>query len=540
MSRFKLVSILFIQLCLFLYISTQKHGYQCDELWTFNISNSEHVLYDESTPFSSYINKQLDKQLLNNFFCINPNSSFDLSIPWKNSFFDPHPPLYYCVIHLFSSIFSFINNGYDFYIGFFINLIFFVFTQLFIYFISKEVLKDSSLHLIPIFLYGFSLCCIDSVLIIRMYSMLTTFTCCFFYLHILLIKQIISKNNIDTPYLIYIFIVFILGFLTQLYFLIFAFFTCFYFFVLLLMKKHYFIVAKYTTTMFFSFILSILLCRDILIKIFGTNQHAVHISNSLLTFDFIDNFFEWIFILDKHTYIASTFMVLFAFLLLFSICKHHSNKINDNFFNVKQININIAVSSLSLYIAIVVLSTIAIISKITLFTSPRYIIFISPLCFVFLISMLGNNIPIVFKNKNIIFLAVVLFMILNISQYKNIMWLNFEQKNLIDILDSNNSPEKMLIIVKKNILYEGGGEPWWPTITALQLSCKIKKTCIIYIDDIEKINNTYVNDKNLLVCIDSRIKNEFLDKIFYSLQFKNKKLLHEFDEHQGKIFLLSK
>ena len=541
MNRFKLFVIIFIQISLFLYISTQKHGYQCDELWTFNISNSEHVLYDESTPFSSYVNKQLDKKLLNNFFCINSDSAFDFSIPWNNSFFDPHPPLYYCIIHLFSSIFYFVNNEFNFYIGFFVNLLFFVFTQLFIFLISKEILKDSSSFFVPLFLYGFSLCCIDSIMIIRMYSMLTAFTCCFLYLHILLIKHIMYKNNIDRKYFLFVFIIFICGFFTQLYFLIIAFFICFYFVILLLTQKQYKFIIKYTTTMCVSLILSIILCRDILVKIFGANQHTAHISKSLMTFDFFNHFFEWIFILDKCTYIVSTFLSIFVLLFIFSIYNCYTREKNiKNFFDLKKINIGITVNPLSFYVFIVVLSTLAIISKITLFTSSRYIIFISPFCFILITSIIENNIAIVFKNKKLFVLVLSLFMALNISQYKNIMWLNFEQKKVINILDSKYSPEKILIVVKKNISYEGGGEPWWPAITSLQISSKIKNTYITYIDDIEKICNMYINDKNLLVCIDSRINQESLNKIFCSLRFKSQDLLHEFDEHQGKIFLLSK
>lgn len=128
---------------------------------------------------------------------------------------DVHPPLFYIIVHLASSI---AYGTFSKHIIFTINLIFFILTCIQIRKILN-LLDKKTITIQAIILYGLSIGAISTVIFLRMYQMLVFFVLTSLKIHIEIIQQDfeINKNNRNK-----LIITTILGFLTQYYFCIFA------------------------------------------------------------------------------------------------------------------------------------------------------------------------------------------------------------------------------------------------------------------------------------------------------------------------------
>lgn len=135
-----------------------------------------------------------------------------ISVIWNQSR-DVHPPLFYVLVHLVSSLFL---GHFTKYIIFIINIVFFILTCIVICRIFK-LYNNKKLAVYALIMYGLSMGAISTVMFQRMYMMLTFWIVLYIYISLKITRKGMSKQNI-----IQLGIVTILGFLTQYYFCIFA------------------------------------------------------------------------------------------------------------------------------------------------------------------------------------------------------------------------------------------------------------------------------------------------------------------------------
>ena len=102
---------------------------------------------------------------------IQPSDIFNfVPVIWNQSR-DVHPPLFYLLVHIVSSLFL---GTFSKYIVFSINIIFYILTCIYIYKIFKLYKKEKA-GIIAVILYGLSIGAISTVMLQRMYMMMTFF-----------------------------------------------------------------------------------------------------------------------------------------------------------------------------------------------------------------------------------------------------------------------------------------------------------------------------------------------------------------------------
>lgn len=160
---------------------------------------------------------------IRSYFVPSDESVFNFTNVIENAKEDVHPPVYYLLYNVVSSIFS--TGNMDRSIGVGINIVIFVFIQLLMCKLVKEIFGDRSEIWTIVFLivFGFSLGVSGAIQFIRMYLLVAFFVTASVYCHFKIIKSetdYISQNLSD--YLLLSLVV-IFGGLTQYYFSIFPF-----------------------------------------------------------------------------------------------------------------------------------------------------------------------------------------------------------------------------------------------------------------------------------------------------------------------------
>lgn len=250
------IAIIITTIIMFVFIG-QKNGWHEDEIFSYGSSNykydnlflnfgdkdSLNQLIDEKIvgknigetlknisyylknedEFQDELNKKIaeekpiwkTKEQAKEYMTVSSDEIFNYWSVYYNQARDVHPPLFYMLVHLVSSI---CLNNFTKYIIFSINLIFYIASC----FVLKKILKlfnKEELSWITVLLYGLSMGMISIVMFQRMYMMLTFFAMVYLYLNINIFK---NSFEIDKKTKRKLTITVILGFLTQYYFCIYA------------------------------------------------------------------------------------------------------------------------------------------------------------------------------------------------------------------------------------------------------------------------------------------------------------------------------
>ena len=177
-------------------------------------------------------------QMAKEYATIGEGDVFNYFSVYYNQSRDVHPPLFYMLVHLVSSI---AYGVFSKYIIFAINL---VFILLSLYIIRKIfILFDKKyLGLIAILFYGLSMGAASTAIFLRMYAMITFFCLMYLYLNIRILKNNLEITKQDKWKL---FFTILLGFLTQYYFCIFALFVFALMCIRMIYKKEFKILRRY-------------------------------------------------------------------------------------------------------------------------------------------------------------------------------------------------------------------------------------------------------------------------------------------------------
>ena len=157
---------------------------------------------------------------------------------YYNQVRDVHPPLFYMLVHLVSSI---AYGVFSKYIIFAINLVFMLLTcytirKIFILFDKKY------LGIIAMLFYGLSMGAASTAVFLRMYAMLSFFCLMYLYLNLRILKNNLEITKKDKWKL---FFTVLLGFLTQYYFCVFAILIFVLMCIRMIYKKEYKTLRRY-------------------------------------------------------------------------------------------------------------------------------------------------------------------------------------------------------------------------------------------------------------------------------------------------------
>lgn len=190
-----------------------KSGYFVDEIYTYGLSNSYYAPFLKSAYDDDITGKVIDRAALVEYVQVDEGQQFAFDSVFYNQSKDVHPPLYYCIVHLVS---SFLPGVFSKWIGLAINLVFFGLTLFFLYRLSRELLDSWGAAALVVITYGVSQACLSTLVLIRMYMLMSLCTVLFAYVLLRL------HRKPQPPAYVALFVVAYCGMLTQYLFVVYV------------------------------------------------------------------------------------------------------------------------------------------------------------------------------------------------------------------------------------------------------------------------------------------------------------------------------
>ena len=217
-------------------IVNRKKEYHLDEILSYGLANNFYQAYIErlnawyEPDVVANMNEWVSGDVLREYVTVQRGEQFRYDSVWYNQSVERHPPLFYAVLH---TVCSFFPDTFSPVFGYIINFFCFIVTQIFLYRLSRNILKSKYLALTLCIFWGFSVGAIDITIFIRMYCMLAMWTVIFFYLH----SELAVREKTGLKEFLPIMAVTICGALTQYLFLFVAFVTAVCFCIRYICKK---------------------------------------------------------------------------------------------------------------------------------------------------------------------------------------------------------------------------------------------------------------------------------------------------------------
>lgn len=215
----------------YMLFANRKSGMFIDEIYTYGLSNSHYAPFlTDTMEDGSLVGKTLTRQDLLDYVYVNSGEGLDFGSVYYNQVNDVHPPLYYWLFNIASSL---TPNVFSKWTGLILDFFIFMLSLLVLY---KLVLKLFGSHdnaAAAVILYGLSNLGLSCALMIRMYVLLTLLTLTL----ALLIVCLMEKPRAYLYPLVFLNI--FAGLMTQYYFVFYAFFICLAYFIYALVKKEY-------------------------------------------------------------------------------------------------------------------------------------------------------------------------------------------------------------------------------------------------------------------------------------------------------------
>lgn len=226
-------------------IVNRKKDYHLDEILSYGLANNFYQAYIErlnawyEPDVTDNMNQWISGDVLREYVTVQRGEQFRYDSVWYNQSIERHPPLFYAVLH---TICSFFPDTFSPVFGYIINFACFIATQIFLYKLSRNILKSKYLALTLCVFWGFSVGAIDLTIFIRMYCMLAMWTVIFLYLHS---RLIITDSKPLLKQLVPVMLITLCGALTQYLFLFVAFVTAVCFCIRYIFKKQLKILLAY-------------------------------------------------------------------------------------------------------------------------------------------------------------------------------------------------------------------------------------------------------------------------------------------------------
>lgn len=364
----------------------RKQGYHTDEIYSFGLANSNYKPFLDSHDKRNESPQKLSPEYYDNYVTVDSSTKFNYGSVIYNQEHDVHPPLFYIILH---TICSFFPGQFNKWFGIAPNIIFFIVTLVTIFLTAKRLTKNRLLPILCVALYGFSSGAICSVIYIRMYMLLTMFASLYTYVHV----QMITQKRQSFANLLALIVITFLGFYTQYYFLIYAFFISLGYFIFLCISKQWHYVRNYILTMLVPFIAMFIIYPYGYKTILGINSdidgfdHAKYAASSQN--QFLSSFIEFFSFLNQQLFsnLLLPIMLILSILLLYALFRKIYNievtrdgilltRSNRNPFNKIILNTQVVSILICLFASI---GYLIVVAKITYFKVDRYIFPIYPI-----------------------------------------------------------------------------------------------------------------------------------------------------------------
>ena len=536
----KFIILTIVILCgLMFYFINQKQGFHEDEIFSYGSSNykydnvyrwfgyaeaNQDILYKQVLTGSlsnrinnlikyktniEYFNKDeiLSKEIPTwkykedalEYLAIQKGDVFNYFSVYQNQARDVHPPFFYYLVHLTSTLFY---NNFTKYIIFSLNLIFFIGVLLIIKKIV-EALNHKELVIPSRILYGASIGCISTVMFQRMYMMVTFFSILYLYF---IIKFI--KNDFKIKDKFWFILTIILGFLTQYYFCIYIVLIFIILSIYLLLNKKYKKWFDFLKLHVISALIGIVIypfcIEDIFFSYRGIGSSEAKTKTFLESLQYYGNQLIDLFGLQNIIYL------LIIGLIIAVIHKINKKEILKNKLNI-------------IVIFLPIILFIMTISKIAPFLgenyTSRYMMLLFPVISIAILYIL----TFLFDNKKTIFivgLSISLLLSINGLYNNTPVYLYKDYEKAMELAKDNS--DKYFVYVFDNYFTHLSSLPEFNTYKA---SLILNKN----IHDFEILNNKELNESNeFILCIKNWLnKDEILNLVLEKSGYKNYEVLLE-------------
>ena len=454
--------------------------------------NKDEILSKE-IPTWKYKNEALE------YLAIQKEDIFNYFSVYQNQARDVHPPFFYYLVHLTSTLFY---NNFTKYIVFSINLVFFIGVLLIIKKIV-ESLNHKELVIPTMILYGASMGCISTVMFQRMYMMVTFFSILYLYF---IIKFI--KNDFKIKDKFWFILTIILGFLTQYYFYIYIVLIFIILSIYLLLNKKYKKWFDFLKLHVISALIGIVIYPYCIEDIFFSYRGIGSSEAKTKTF------------LESLQYYGDQLINLFGlqniiYLLIIGLIIAVIHKINKK--EILKNKLNIIVIFLPIILFIMTISKIAPFLGEN-YTS-RYMMLLFPVISIAILYIL----TFLFDNKKTIFivgLSISLLLSINGLYNNTPVYLYKDYEKAMELAKDNS--DKYFVYVFDNYFTHLSSLPEFNTYKA---SLILNKN----IHDFELLNNKELNESNeFILCIKNWLnKYEVLNLVLEKSGYKNYEVLLE-------------
>ncbi len=513
LKKFSVIVLIILMSGIIFFYQTKKIGFHEDEGYTLcssvNPNNGLMSAYDsEKDPVWR------TKDYVKNFMSLTPNNYLNFKALYVNQAYDNHPPVFYTLVHFSSILFS---GEFNKYVVFVVNIIAFILSC----FVVKNILKllnKEHLTFGALILYGLSMGTISMVIFQRMYMLLTFFILLYFYLTLKLYK---NDFILDKKLKIQLGVTTILGFLTQYFFAIYAFFIFAIMIIeMLRQKKDKKTIATYIVCHIIYGALGILLFVPCIKHLLFSDRGLTNLGNS----GYIAHLFTYL----KHLAYAFTInnnstILMLSILSIFVIgFVYTCIKSKEKFI----LFITFIPSIFYFFISV----------KMTSFQELRYIMPVIPFVVLTLFFILDNLVK--FKYKGIVFAVISIVLVVNgmICSKPKFLYENYQ--NCLDIAQENK--DKSFVYVYDNFFNHMQSIPemmiYEKTLIFNYNNDELR--CIV---DDESLNK----EGSFILSIKAYMDNEtILNKIKDNSDFKNIELLYEGGNEEGVVnnnyYLVSK
>lgn len=234
-----LVLILAVQTVMMGYFGHKKNGYFVDEVYTYELANYEDTFFSKS---DEYLNSWVDGAFFQEAMSVDGLGDLDYSNVYHNQEKDVHPPIYYFVIHTVSALF---HGNVSKWIGILPNMFFCLVTTVLLYLVAARLFPNRVLALLAAAMWAWSVGAMTTAVFIRMYALLTCIAMALVLVHLKALEDV-RRDKLRKRTAALLFVVTLLGILTQYYFLVFCFFLCGIFFLYLCATRRWKLLAAYT------------------------------------------------------------------------------------------------------------------------------------------------------------------------------------------------------------------------------------------------------------------------------------------------------
>ena len=324
-EKVALFLIILIQIIVYVFLGFQKTYIHMDEAYSIGLTNYDKV---EITQNEDFYNNWHNKEYYEDYISISKEEALDLKPVYENQKNDVHPPFYYLLLRI---AYSFNLDSFSKWPGLILNIIIMILSNILVYKILKEIIKDKKIILLICLVNGLTIATLESVLYIRMYALNALFLLLIAYIHL----KNFRKEKIKISTYIIMGITVILEALTHYYNVIYIGVIYLIYVIRYIKNKQYKNILKYTITMVVPAVIFLIVFPYAIEHIFMGYRGEGVLSTFTNPSKMLSNLGNYLNIVNTNIFNGMLWIVLtfFAFILIYKLVKNR--KVTMKLENIK-------------------------------------------------------------------------------------------------------------------------------------------------------------------------------------------------------------